>query len=58
MTFVVEAREALDAGAWSSDSLIEISRENFGSHWLVSVQDSAYTTNTPARFMRLRVKRP
>ena len=58
VTFVVEARDALDAGAWSSDSLIEISRENFGSHWLVSVQDSAYTTNTPARFMRLRVKRP
>lgn len=53
-----EVSEALDAGSWSRNGLSEFDRLDLGSFWQVSVQDSTYTSNAPARFMRLKVARP
>jgi len=46
-------------GSWSSDGLIETTREDKGTYWLVTVRDNLPINSSPRRFVRLlQIVRP
>ncbi|MBN8459804.1 MAG: IPT/TIG domain-containing protein, partial [Verrucomicrobia bacterium] len=56
LTFTVESGESLGGGSWLP-ATTELSRTDEGDYWLVTVQDNTPITNSPHRFMRLKVSR-
>ncbi len=53
VSFVVEG--ASELGAWDSTGLVEISRQDRGAYWEVTVRDAVPINAAPHRFLRVRV---
>jgi PKD repeat protein len=58
VTYTVEACSDLKLRDWSSAGPVELSREDKGEYWEVTVRDVVPISNAPQRFLRLKVSLP